>query len=81
MLCLYETLQEVGVSQLSSSRQIAEVNTSMDEVAIFLKLRPLEPEVSDTQEEVKENVQTKPAGPAKKKGFVARFLHKLRHIS
>lgn len=80
MLYLYQTLQDIGVSQLSSNRQVAEVNTSMDEVAIFLKLKASKSELSEAQEEAGEEAQTNAVRLAEKGGFMARFFRKMRHI-
>lgn len=80
MLGLHQVVLQVSLSHLSS-RQVAEVHTNMDEVAVFLKfiVKPTEPEPA--LEVVNEEVQEKPHEPEKQehKGFIARLFGKMRH--
>jgi len=78
MLGLYQVIQDVGLSRISS-RQVAEVQTNMDEVAVFLKLKTVEPEPAPALliEEVQENSHGLPK--QEPKGFIARLFGKMRH--
>lgn len=75
MLSLYRTIEDLEVSYLST-KQAAEVTTSMHEVAIFLKLRKADPSVEE--EEMLEDGHTYPQpSPVKK---TRGLLTKLRRL-
>lgn len=77
MLALHQSIQDIDTSHLSS-KQVAEIRTSMDEVAIFLNLKAKAVESTSPemdQEEVQEGSQVYPE--KQKKGFMARLFGKM----
>lgn len=72
MVVLYRAIQSIGVDQLSS-KQAAEINTSMDEVAIFLQLKKPASMTPAQQQKVEKDEQCNLPANSKKPGLLTKL--------